>query len=66
MTAIEQAHALQQQAIAILLEERGQIDAQLTQLGYGQIKTAPSKKRGRPLKQPEFSSHSGTTQPISI
>jgi hypothetical protein len=47
MTAIEQAQALQQQAISILLAEREQIDVHLAQLGHGQ---APGKKRGRPAK----------------
>jgi hypothetical protein len=47
MTAIEQANTLTQQAIAILLAEREQIDAHLSQLGYGQEKTV---KRGRPRK----------------
>jgi hypothetical protein len=45
MTAIEQALALQKQAIEILLAEREQIDAHLSQLGHGQ-----GKKRGRPAK----------------
>lgn len=49
MTAIEQAHALQQQAIAILLAEREQIDAHLAQLGYSKEATL-GKKRGRPTK----------------
>jgi len=48
MTAIEQAQALQQQAIAILLAEREQIDAHLAQLGNG--KETLGKKRGRPVK----------------
>jgi hypothetical protein len=44
MTALEQARQLQQQAIAILLAEREQIDTHLAQLGRG---TAIGKKRGR-------------------
>jgi hypothetical protein len=47
MTAIEKAHALQQEAIAILLAERERIDSYLAQLGYGKD-TVLSKKRGRP------------------
>ena len=47
MTAIEQAQALQQQAIAILLAERDEIDAHLAQLGYGQ---ETKKRRGRPRR----------------
>jgi len=54
MTAIEKAQDLQQQAIAILLAEREQIDAHLAQLGHGENKNAPlCKKRGRPAKQHE-------------
>jgi hypothetical protein len=49
MNAIEQAQALQQQAIAILLAEREQIDVHLKQLGYG-TDTTLGKKRGRPAK----------------
>ncbi len=45
MTAIEQADALQEQAITVLLAERQQIDDRLTQLGHGE-----GKKRGRPRK----------------
>ena len=50
MNALEQADALQQQAIALLLAERQQIDDRLSQLGHGEIKTTLSKKRGRPAK----------------
>jgi hypothetical protein len=49
MTALEQARQLQQQAIAILLAEREQIDTHLAQLGRG---TAIGKKRGRRAKSP--------------
>jgi hypothetical protein len=49
MTAIEQARQLQQEAIAILLAEREQIDSHLAQLGHG---TAIGKKRGHPAKSP--------------
>jgi hypothetical protein len=48
MTAIEQADALTQQAIELLLAEREQIDQRLAQLG--DKKTTPGKKRGRPSK----------------
>lgn len=65
MTAIEQAQALQQQAITILLAEREQIDAQLAQLGHGQEKAAPGKKRGRPVKQLSISDQLDTTQSAS-
>ena len=51
MTALEQATELQQRAVGILLAERDAIDARLQQLGYGEIKTALSKKRGRPCKE---------------
>ena len=51
MTAIEQAQSLQQQAIAILIAEREQIDAHLAQLGYGEKNAPLGKKRGRPVKQ---------------
>jgi hypothetical protein len=50
MTAIEKAQALRQQAIAILLAEREQIDTHLAQLGYGE--KAALKRRGRPPKNP--------------
>ena len=66
MTAIEQAQNLQQQAIAILLAEREQIDQHLVQLGHGD-KKSPASKRGRPAKvRPLLSSvPNDTTQPIS-
>jgi hypothetical protein len=51
MTALEQVEQLTQQAMNILLAEREQIDARLAQLGYGNNKTAPMKKRGRPTKE---------------
>ena len=42
---IEQAEALRQQAIAILIEDQKAIEAKLAQLGYdGAIQTAPEKK----------------------
>ena len=67
MSAIEKAQDLQQQAIAILLAEREQIDAHLERLGYGQEK-ATSVKRGRPAKvRPLLSSvPNDTIQPVSI
>jgi hypothetical protein len=65
MTAIEQADALQQQAIALLLAERQQIDERLIQLGHGD-KKSPVARQGRPPKQPETSFHSETTQPTLI
>lgn len=66
MTAIEQAQALQTQAIEILIAERDRIDAHLVQLGYGEIKS-PAVKRGRPAKVRPLSSsvHSDTIPPIS-
>ena len=51
MTAREQAEELKQQAIALLLKEREQIDVELKALGYGQEKAALGKRRGRPPKQ---------------
>lgn len=65
MTAIEQAYALQQQAITLLLAERQKIDDRLAQLGHGD-KKSPVARRGRPPKQPETSFHSETTQPTLI
>jgi hypothetical protein len=61
MRALDQATELQNQAIAILLSEREAIDERLAQLGYGEIKTAPMKKRGRPPKQPEIFAQPYTT-----
>jgi hypothetical protein len=52
MTALEQADALQHQAIALLLAERRQIDERLVQLGHGDQKP-PVARRGRPPKKPE-------------
>ena len=52
MTALEQADALQHQAIALLLAERRQIDDRLVQLGHGDQKP-PVARRGRPAKKPE-------------
>ena len=51
MTAREQADELKRQAIDLLLKERDAIDAELKALGYGQEKTAPQKRRGRPPKR---------------
>ena len=53
MNAIDQAQALRQQAIDILLAERRRIDEELAQFGHGQIKATLGKKRGRPLKVTE-------------
>jgi hypothetical protein len=65
MTALEQAAEFQQRAIDILLTEREQIDARLQQLGYGDNKTAPMKKRGRPLKDvTSISARPDTTEPV--
>lgn len=47
MNIIEQAEQLRQRAISLLVEERGRIDAQLGQLGYGQEKAPSGKRRGR-------------------
>jgi hypothetical protein len=62
MTALEQADALQQQAIDLLLAERQQIDDRLAQLGHGD-KKGPVARRGRPPKQPETSFQSETVSP---
>jgi len=48
MTALEQAAQFQQQAIAVLLSERQEIDDRLAQLGHG-----TPKKRGRKPKEQE-------------
>ena len=50
MTPREQAEELKRQAIDLLLKERDAIEAELRILGYGQEKTAPQKRRGRPPK----------------
>jgi hypothetical protein len=51
MTILDQAEHLRQQAISLLLQERGSIDQKLTQLGYdglhGETKTRKSKACGR-------------------
>jgi hypothetical protein len=47
MTALEQADALAQEAIELLLAERQRIDDRLAQLGD---KKSPDKRRGRPPK----------------
>jgi hypothetical protein len=62
MTALEQADALQHQAIALLLAERHQIDERLVQLGHGDAK-APIVRRGRPAKKPETLFQSETVSP---
>ncbi|MGD0796081.1 MAG: hypothetical protein ABR910_00025 [Acidobacteriaceae bacterium] len=62
MTALEQADALQHQAIALLLAERRQIDERLAQLGHGDEK-ASAARRGRPPKKPETLSQSKTLSP---
>ena len=51
MTALEQADQLTQQAVEILLAARQEIEQRPTKLGYGEIKTASQKKRGRPCKE---------------
>jgi hypothetical protein len=58
MTTLEKVEDLRQQAIGLLLSEREQIDQRLNQLGHGQQKAAPSKRRGRPPKsiQPDAKS----------
>lgn len=71
MTAIEEAEGLRQQAIAILVKERDEIDACLVQLGHGQEKAPTGKRRGRPIKIQEEalerpSSHSETREPAEI
>lgn len=50
MSALEQAEALRQEAISLLLSERQQIDTELEQLGYDGQEKAAFKKRGRPRK----------------
>lgn len=68
MTALEQAQALQQQAIEILLTERDAIDARLRQLGHGQEKAALGKKRGRPAKLTESAllSQTGNSESVQM
>ena len=66
MTAIEQAEELRQRAITILLAEREQIDTQLAQLGHGEKKAAPMKKRGRPSKATELSQPSQSYSSESV
>jgi len=47
MTTLQQAEALRQQAIALLLAERSEIEEKLLQLGYGDIDepaTAPHRR----------------------
>jgi hypothetical protein len=51
MNAIEQADALQQQAIELLLAERERIDQRLAQLKKDPISV---KKRGRPAKSSQL------------
>lgn len=69
MNAIDQAESLRQEAIAILVKERDEIDARLIQLGHGQEKAPLGKKRGRKPKiqagdpvPPAF--HSETREPV--
>jgi hypothetical protein len=50
MTALEQAEALRQQAIAVLLDEREAIERKLKLLAYGAEQKTASKRRGRPPK----------------
>jgi hypothetical protein len=53
MTIHDEVSALRNQAIDLLLNERKQIDDELTSLGYG-IQNAPTqKRRGRPAKVKE-------------
>jgi hypothetical protein len=50
MTILDQAEQLRQQAISLLLKERGMIEEKLTQLGYdgeAEIKTRKPKTCGR-------------------
>jgi hypothetical protein len=51
MTILDQAEQLRQQAISLLLQERGTIEQKLTQLGYdgavGKIKNRKPKTCGR-------------------
>jgi hypothetical protein len=48
MSAVSQAEELRQQAIGILLAERGEIDDKLAALSYN---SEPVKRRGRPPKE---------------
>lgn len=71
MNAIDQAESLRQEAIAILVKERDEIDARLIQLGHGQEKAPTGKRRGRkPKIQAEAlgqpASHSETREPAAI
>jgi hypothetical protein len=50
MTVREEAEDLRQRAIRTLLDEKRAIEEQLKLLGYGQEKTATTKRRGRPPK----------------
>lgn len=61
-SALQEAAELQLLAIELLLSERKRIDERLVQLGHGDKKAALGKKRGRPSKRPEISSHSETTR----
>lgn len=47
MTAIEQAEDLRQQAIAILVKERDEIEVRLTQLGFGNQKSPGRQAAGQ-------------------
>ena len=62
-TALEQANALTDQAIELLLAEREQIDQRLAQL---QNKTALPKKRGRPKASTSEPVQLDTTSPALI
>jgi hypothetical protein len=71
MNAIEHAENLRQQAIAILVKERDEIDARLAQLGHGQEKAPTGKRRGRKPKIQEAgqqlpASHSETREQAAI
>jgi hypothetical protein len=61
MNTIEQVASLKKQAIDLLLNEREQIDRELTSLGHGDKKDpAALKRRGRPPKH-IFADHSNMT-----
>jgi len=64
MNALEQVNQLKQQGIGLLLNEREQIDQELSKLGYGQEEAPLKIKRGRKPKitQPEVE----VPQPLSF
>lgn len=47
---LDQVETLRQQALSLLLEERANIEAKLTQLGFDGAALAEQKKTGRTVK----------------